>query len=215
MNASKLLFRRFQAFVLSAILTVSVGWVGPGQGKAPLPARANARDIVQDYYPLKIGNTWKYKVDTLGEVTEQTITVDRKEGKFFHLTGGAGGLIYRDGYGIRDMNRYLLRFPVKLGATRESILSPDSVEYYEITGVGKKVTTPAGVFDGCIEVTSKHAIDDKKSLVNKMVFAPGVGIVRIRTELHQEGKKPLPQVSLELVSYNVAPSELPKVLKKN
>ncbi|NOZ86350.1 MAG: hypothetical protein GXP49_08780 [Deltaproteobacteria bacterium] len=178
-----------------------------------VPAKAHARDIIKDYYPLRIGNTWTYEVNTLGEKTEQVITVDRKDGKFFHLSGGAGGLIYRDGYGIRDMHRYILRFPVKLGGNWESILSPDSIEYYEVTAVGKKVSVPAGSFDGCVEVLSKHSIDKTKTLVNRMTFAPGVGLVKIETELHQQGKNPVPQVVLRLARYKVAPSELPKVVK--
>jgi len=179
----------------------------------PLPAKVHAQDIQADYYPLRVGNSWTYKVNTMGEQTEQTISIGGTEGKFFKLEGGAAGLIHRDGYGIRDQHRYLLKFPVELGGKWQSILAHDSIERYEITAVGEQVEVPAGTFKGCTVVSSKQSIDKDKALGNRVWFAPGVGIVRLQTSVHVAGQAPAPQVTLELLKYKVSPTEPPPVLK--
>jgi len=57
-----------------------------------------------------------------------------------------------------------------------------------------------------VVVASKQAIDKDRLLTNQMTFAPGVGIVRLQTVLHQTGKPPLPQVTMELARYQVGPT---------
>jgi hypothetical protein len=65
---------------------------------------------------------------------------------------------------------------------------------------------PAGKFPDCVEVESRTIVDPSKPgrlLVNRVTFAAGVGIIRVRTAL-EEGSKSAPTAELVLTSFEVA-----------
>jgi hypothetical protein len=63
---------------------------------------------------------------------------------------------------------------------------------------------PAGTFQDCIRVESRNRMDEQRTLVNELTFAPSVGIVRIELTLESSNKK-VPQSVFELKEFTVGP----------
>jgi hypothetical protein len=109
---------------------------------------------------------------------------------------------------VRDQVRYLLHEPLSVGATWTSVVAPGSAEHYRIVSVRAPCEAPAGKFSDCLEVESRTLADPKtpgRLLVNRVTFAAGVGIVRLRTAL-EEGTKSAPMAELLLSAFQVAPA---------
>jgi hypothetical protein len=111
---------------------------------------------------------------------------------------------------VRDQKRYLLRDPVKAGTEWSNVVSVSSVEHYKIVAADVTCDSPAGQFQGCAVVESSNKIEEGKTLVNELTFAPKIGLVRISTLLENHGNK-LPQSTLVLTRYEVkgAPPQAP------
>ena len=69
-------------------------------------------------------------------------------------------------------------------------------------------TAPAGNFPDCVEVESRISPAEGVELLNRITFAAGVGMVRIRTTLLRNGAE-TPQTELLLTAYQVAPLRPP------
>ena len=170
-------------------------------GKIPDSAR---------YFPLAVGNRWTYEATYLGErSTRQVEVVAFRDGNYVDKDGRA---LRVDREGVRDQVRYLLHEPISVGATWTSVVAPGSAEHYRILSVRSPCEAPAGKFPDCVEVESRTLADPKtpaRLLVNRVTFAAGVGIVRVRTAL-EEGTKSAPTAELVLTSFEVAsPPPLP------
>ena len=167
-------------------------------GAAKLPESAR-------YFPLAVGNTWTYEATYLGErSTRRVEVVAFRDGNY---VDGDGRTLRVDREGIRDQVRYLLHEPLSVGATWTSVVAPGSAEHYRITAVHAPCEAPAGKFPDCVEVESRTLADPKtpgRLLVNRVTFAAGVGIVRVRTAL-EEGTRSAPTAELLLTAYQVAP----------
>ena len=114
-----------------------------------------------------------------------------------------GARMLADAWGVRDERRYLLRNPIETGTRWNNVVSPSSVENYEIISTEQPCDAPAGHWDGCVIVESRNRIDATKTLVNEITLAPGVGIVRMATTLEDQGKR-LPQSQLTLLKFAAA-----------
>jgi hypothetical protein len=120
---------------------------------------------------------------------------------------GDGRTLRVDREGVRDQVRYLLHEPLSVGATWTSVIAPGSAEHYKVLSVHAPCEAPAGKFPDCVEVESRTLADPRtpgRLLVNRVTFAAGVGIVRVRTAL-EEGTKSAPTAELLLTAYQVAP----------
>ena len=170
-------------------------------GKMPDSAR---------YFPLAVGNRWTYAATYLGErSTRQVEVVSFRDGDYVDRDGRAMRV---DREGVRDQVRYLLHEPLSVGATWTSVVAPGSAEHYKIVSVRSPCEAPAGKFPDCVEVESRALVDPRtpdRFLVNRVTFAAGVGIVRVRTAL-EEGTKSAPTAELLLTAFEVAhPTQLP------
>jgi hypothetical protein len=158
------------------------------------------------YFPLAVGNTWTYGATYLGErSTRQVQMVAFRDGNY---VDGDGRTLRVDREGVRDQVRYLLHEPLTVGATWTSVVAPGSAEHYKVLSVHAPCEAPAGKFPDCVEVESRTLADPKtpgRLLVNRVTFAAGVGIVRVRTAL-EEGTKSAPTAELLLTAYQVAPA---------
>ena len=193
---------------------LTAGLVGCAHAPAPEPAASPARaGKIPDsarYFPLAVGNHWTYEATYLGEhSTRQVEVVEFRDGNYVDRDGRA---IRVDREGVRDQVRYLLHEPLSVGATWTSVVAPGSAEHYKILSVRTPCEVPAGKFPDCIEVESRTLVDPKtpaRLLVNRVTFAAGVGIVRVRTAL-EEGTKSAPTAALLLTSFEAAaPPPLP------
>jgi photosystem II stability/assembly factor-like uncharacterized protein len=170
--------------------TVYCGTWGEGvyrMRQSPLP------DSTADRFPLSVGNTWTYALETIGpSLTTRASVFDttRVGGLLYYLYKG-----YTFGYiGITSLpvdtlrvdslgrvwrleksKKYMLfDFSVDSGATYQSVTSyPGPTTVY--VKQNETVTVPAGTFSKCIDLFFKRGMYDESV---GFVFAPGVGIVR-------------------------------------
>ena len=158
------------------------------------------------YFPLAVGNHWTYDATYLGErSTRRVEIVSFRDGSYVDRDGRA---LRVDQEGIRDQVRYLLHEPLTAGATWTSVVAPGSAEHYRVLSVHAPCEAPAGKFPDCVEVESRTLADPKtpgRLLVNRVTFAAGVGIARVRTAL-EEGSKSAPTAELVLTAFEVAPA---------
>lgn len=158
--------------------------------------------VAADYFPLKLGTAWEYEAAMLGEKRVLPVKIVKV---FDGLAeDSTGARLLADAWGVRDERRYLLRNPIESGTKWNNVVSPSSVEGYEIVAAEQPCEAPAGKWEGCVIVESKNRIDASKTLVNEMTLAPGVGIVRMATTLEDGGKR-LPQSKLTLLKFTPAP----------
>ncbi len=161
----------------------------------PSPAAAP-----EDYYPLAVGNHWTYSVNFLGDRRERRVEIiGHRDGYYLD---NEGGQLTVDGLGVRDQKRYLLREPIRSGASWTNVVSASSVEHYQITEVGQTCRTSAGTFENCVRVQARNRMDEQRTLVNELTFAPSVGIVRLELSLESNGKR-VPQSTFELKEFAV------------
>lgn len=153
-----------------------------------------------DFYPLAVGNRWVYDSNMLGEKGTDEIKLVREAEGF--IVDSNDSKLAADAYGVRDDKRYLLRNPVALGTRWTNVVSVSSVERYEIISAGQPCDAPAGSFENCVVVQSKNRVKAGLDLVMEMTFAPKVGIVRIITELDDNGRR-VRQTSRALVSWTL------------
>jgi hypothetical protein len=186
-------------FALFLSLTV-VGCVTPAAQTSALDA-AKIRKA-REFFPLTIGTGWQYEASMLGEKRVFSVTVLKVVDGV--AEDSAGAKLLADAYGVRDQRRYLLRDPVETGTKWTNVVSPSSIESYEIVAADQPCDVPAGTYAGCVVIESRNRIDQARSLVNEMTVAPGVGIVRLTTTLEDQGKR-IPQSQLVLLKFT-APS---------
>jgi hypothetical protein len=184
----------FVLLALAALGCATPAAVGRGQPDPATPSAAT-------FFPLAVGTTWQYEAQMLGE--KRTLPVSILEVRDGAAVDSTGARLQADAYGVRDQKRYLLRDPVVVGTKWTNIVSPSSVEAYEIIAVDQPCETPAGAFSGCVVVESRNRIDEQRALVNEMTLAPKVGIVRIATTLVDGGKR-VPQSELKLLTFTPA-----------
>ncbi|MCA2976811.1 MAG: hypothetical protein INH37_00860, partial [Myxococcaceae bacterium] len=175
---------------------------GCATAQAPVAAAPPAAPRAAGFFVLKVGTGWEYEAQMLGE--KRTLSVSLLETQDGFAIDSTGARLLADAYGVRDQKRYLLRDPVVAGTKWTNIVSPSSVEAYEIIAVDQPVETPAGTFTGCVVVESRNRIDGQRALVNEMTLAPGVGIVKVVTAL-VDGARRVPQSELRLVRFKPVP----------
>ncbi len=190
---------RLATFSFLAVVCVSCASVRTENSKASPDAA--------EYFAWTIGTEWNYRADLLGSQHELVIVLKRlaADGAVEDSTGSR---FFHDAIGVRDSKRYLLKNPVIAGTRWENIVSVSSMERYRITDAGKACATPAGAWQDCAWVEAQNPLPDGKILVNNLVFARGIGIVKLATTL-KSGDKLIPQGSLELTAFHAVRRSYP------
>jgi hypothetical protein len=185
------------------IPTLAAVFFAPGCAHVAPGTGAVSADV-RSYYPLGVGNGWTYATTFQGQPqADLSVSIVREEGGFFVDDRPAPSRLRWDGDGLRDGDvRYLLKAPLVVGTQWLSVADIKTVERYEIVAVGQEVRVPAGVFRDCVTVRMEVRISDTQAMENHMTFAPGVGIVQIRTDL-RSGARILPQSMLQLKDYRI------------
>ncbi|HOX46359.1 MAG TPA: hypothetical protein PK668_22340 [Myxococcota bacterium] len=187
--------------VACVCLLLALGAVGLGacaHGPAT-PEGPTASHPLEAYMPLAVGTRWVYGTTFQGQPQpDLEVVLVREEGGFFLDNRPTPSRFRFDAEGLRDgATRYLLKAPLTQGLKWMSVADLKTVEHYEITAVERKVSVPAGVFDGCVTVRMEVRLDERRAMRNDMTFAPGVGMVDVRVSL-LDGAKELPQSRLVL-----------------
>ncbi len=196
----KKLFLLFSVFILA--FSVSCGSADKKKDSEKNYHLADYKDSALRYFPLAVGNTWKYKVNYFGQSGEQEISIVGTDGEWF--IDNTGAKLKADRHGIRDEGRYIMKFPLQLESWL-TITKEKTREIRKTEGVDETVTVPAGTFEGTIKVHTYVEHRNKKVVLHSYhYFALKVGIVKIVTVLEDlKEDKVYPQTTLELVSYNV------------
>lgn len=189
------MIRRLVVLTLAVCCSCATGTKTTG-AKSGTPERTAA-----DFFSLKLGSSWEYEASMLGEKRKLPVSIVKVVDGLAEDSTGARMLA--DAWGVRDERRYLLRNPIETGTRWNNVVSPSSVENYEIIAADQPCDAPAGRWEGCVIVESRNRIDASKTLVNEITLAPGVGIVRMATTLEDQGKR-LPQSQLTLLKFTAA-----------
>jgi hypothetical protein len=167
-------------------------------------SRKENQERLEVFVPLSVGNSWTYGT-TFQEIAQpdMTVAIVKEENGFYIDNQRSPSRLRYDGEGLRDGSvRYLLKSPLKEGEKWMSVADVRTVERYEIIAANREMRVPAGVFRGCVTVRMEVRLDDKRSMINEMSFAPNVGIIEIRTQL-KDGAKNIQQSLLVLKSYQL------------
>lgn len=172
-----------------------------GTGKAVASAH------LEEYYPLAVGSCWTYATAFQGQAQpDLKVCIVKEENGFFLDNRPVPSRLRFDAAGLRDGKvRYLLKAPLEEGNKWMSVADVRTVEHYQIEAVGKKAKVPAGVYKDCVVVRMEVRITEEQSMINRITFAPGVGIAEVRVGLKQ-GAKHLPQSVMQLKKFEQAPA---------
>lgn len=183
---------------LIASMAASIGCAGMRS-----QVRSEEAKNIQNYLPLAVGNKWTYATSFQGQTqADLTVSLVKRQGPYFLDDRPKPSHYAFDSYGLRDGNkRYLLKLPLEPDTKWMSVADINTVEHYRILDVDRKVKVPAGVFSGCVVVRMEVRMTKTKAMRNDMTFAPGVGIVEIRTWL-LDGAKAIPQSVLQLKRFD-------------
>jgi hypothetical protein len=170
--------------------------------------KAVAAAQLEEFYPLSVGNCWTYSTSFQNQAQpDLKVCIVKEEDGYFLDNRPAPSRLRFDATGLRDGQvRYLLKAPLEEGAEWMSVADVRTVERYRIDAVGKKIKVPAGVFKDCVVVRMDVRMTDQRSMVSRMTFAPGVGIVEIHISL-KKGSELLPQSVMQLKKYEQAPAK--------
>jgi hypothetical protein len=163
-----------------------------GTGQRPsAAARAGATAAAPvDFYPLAIGNEWTYRDESPGlrqPGAGRTVRILSRTRDGYFKDSDRGEL-RADPDCLHDRNRRLLCGPIVKGTTWTSVVSVSSTEKYEIAGVGERLETPAGTFEGCVRVRAHNKAGPTTELVLEITYAPGIGPARIETFVLVKGE---------------------------
>lgn len=157
---------------------------------------------IEAYYPLALGNCWTFAASFQGQPQpDLKVCIVKQEEKYFVDDRRNPSRLRFDAEGLRDGTvRYLLKAPLEAGQKWMSVVDVKKVEHYQIESVGKLVKVPAGSFRDCVMVRMEEKITSDRSIVVWTTFAPGTGIVEIKTAVHI-GAKQVPQIHMLLKNY--------------
>jgi hypothetical protein len=160
---------------------------------------------LEEYYPLSVGSCWTYATSFQSQAQpDLKVCIVKEEDGFFLDNRPVPSRLRFDAAGLRDGKvRYLLKAPIEEGQKWMSVADVRTVEHYQIEAVGKKVKVPAGIYKDCVVVRMEVRISEENSMINRMTFAPGVGIVEIRASF-KKGAEQLPQSLMQLKKYEQA-----------
>lgn len=171
--------------VRSTILCVLVlgvcAWGCGGASKSVRPDD-NRLDIAR-LYPLRPGSVWTYDVDTGQGLPTLAITrVTEQEGNRVKVSSGADPVVYEvrdEGLFRPDRNGFVLKKPIRTGARWDAGQGTSA----EVVDTDKHVVTPAGEFNGCVEVHESGGATPKEV---RTVFCPDVGPVELESSMAME-----------------------------
>lgn len=152
-------------------------------------ASAASAQTAQDLFPVHNGNEWKYDLAGSTATGQRTMKitqrsggwaeVDGLEGKHWWWMSAQSGRIWVWNTSTR---RYSQAFD--LGAAQGSDFTADADDVscldgavYRVTDRNKSVNTPAGTFNGCVEITMRRN-PCADAGIQHMVFAPSVGLIQ-------------------------------------
>jgi hypothetical protein len=160
---------------------------------------AGDRLSVDRLYPLRTGAVWSYDVDTGQGPTILAITrVVRAEGSAVEISVGKASIQYErraEGLFRPDRQAFVILAPVKAGASWDA----GGGSTAEVRSVDRSLDTPAGRFQGCVEIVESGGSGGK---VVRTVFCPDVGPVEVVSSMALPGEGQV-EVTARLRGFNL------------
>ena len=153
-----------------------------------------------DYYPLAVGQAWTYEIRGGGRTSRDTVKIVGQDGPWF--LDDHRGRLRHEADGVRDRDRYLLRAPLAAGKSWSAV-EQMVVQRFEVVATDAAITVPAGTFERCVVIRNEQAIAAGGRYLTEWTYAPGVGLVSLKTRAAQGGKEQ-EQTSLQLVRFDKA-----------
>jgi hypothetical protein len=161
-----------------ACVSLAAGLVLAGCAAQASAGKSAAPPAVERFYPLRAGSVWTYDVDTGEGVPVLAITrVVAREGNSARVSSGAEPVAYEqrtDGLFRPGRNAYLLKAPLVEGASWDD----GEGGVARITRTGVTLSTVAGSFSGCVEVSEGGSAKQVRT-----VFCPDVGPVELESSM--------------------------------
>jgi hypothetical protein len=180
---------------LVLLLLVSAGCAGSTSVAGRAPAE------LSEYAPLAVGSTWTYDMAYPGQTGEMTVKLTGEQDGY--IVDDKNGAFRLTGDGLRDRQRFLVRYPLVVGTQWKTVVGPSAVEHTQITSVGQPCAAVAGQFDDCLVVHSWIRQSEQMTLHIEWTWAKGVGLVKLETEADLAGKGRVPQVRQSLRRYTL------------
>jgi hypothetical protein len=191
---------RVRSTLAPALLALACA--GPAQQARTASAPAAVADeSLSRYYPLAVGNEWTYELTAGEQRKRETIKIVGRQGAWF--TDDHRGRLRFDAEGLRDEDHYLLRPPLERGK-KWSAVANLVVQRFEVVATDGSEVTPAGTFLHCVTVRNEQPLPSSRgTFVSEWTYAPGVGMVRMRTSVVAPDGNASPQISLALVEFKL------------
>lgn len=157
---------------------------------------------LSEYAAVAVGSSWTYDTSYPGQTGEMTVKITGEQDGYF--VDDKNGAFKLTSEGLRDRQRFLVRYPLVVGTQWKTVVGPSAVEHAQITAVGAPCATAAGQFDDCLVVHSWIRQSDQMTLHIEWTWAKGVGLVKLETEADLAGKGRVPQVKQSLRRYALA-----------
>jgi hypothetical protein len=152
------------------------------------------------YAPLRVGASYTYEVTFPGQQgTMEVRTVEQKDGFFLD---NRQGTFKHTSDGLRDRQRYLIRYPLTPDHRWKAVVSPSAIEHYRIRSVGEPCESAAGSFQDCLVVESSLRRGKEMTLYVEWTWARGVGLVKVETEADIPGQGRIPQTKQSLLRFS-------------
>jgi hypothetical protein len=152
---------------------------------AAQPPAAGDRLSVDRLYPLRSGAAWSYDVDTgMGPPVLAVTRVTAVSASEVEMAIGASRIRYErrpEGLYWPDRQAFVLRAPLHEGARWDAGKGATA----EVRSVDRSLDTPAGHFQGCVEIVESGGEGEK---VVRTVFCPDVGPVVVESSMVLAGE---------------------------
>ena len=156
---------------------------------------------VERYMPLNLGNSWTYDMKKPDSKGVMKVMIEKKQSGFF--VDNLGGMLRLDARGLRDPRRYLIQAPIVRGATWQVQTSMTRREQFEIVDLHHAIDVPAGRFTDCLLVRCKSRIGPEIYEIMDFVYAPGVGMVQMKTSIVKGENPPETLAEMLLKAYQI------------
>jgi hypothetical protein len=206
-----------------ALPAFSQSATAPEAKQAPSTAKARAKSEAKDYYPLKVGSTWHYRIDAgtgqKGTLRSVIAGVENSDGKSLsrlevdvngqrapateHLMSDEKGVSRVKMNGLElSPPLYLLKYPLKAGQKWETktTVAGQQLDVSCRQGTEEDIEVPAGKYRAISSTiqTTQQTPKGAVSIVNTYWFANDVGVVKQKIEI---GDK---VILMELTKYEPA-----------
>ena len=130
------------------------------------------------YWPLEVGAKMRFKSRFKGKKSSELIRIVREIDGWFY--DNHGGKMRHDLDGLFDGQRYLMRRPLRAGASWMAVPRPGVIERFRVVGVGRPCKKPHQKVSDCLIVEARQAIGQGgDTMLTRWWYGRGLGPLRI------------------------------------